>query len=258
MTNNSPPSDPPNTPRHVLWTGGWDSTFWILYLTLVEKQPVQPHYLLLPTRGSTPYELRAMEMIRNAIARQDGSGLLLDTHAFDTARLPVREITREMHRALTERYNIGIQYLWIAEYAHHQQIDSLDLCIHIDDKAYLPATVVRAASNIDNDAPEMLFKRLSFPILDLSKPEMNAAARKHGFTDILNYSWFCHNPTRSGRPCGFCGPCRWTAEEGLGWRLPLSSKMRRALVDRIIRKVPGFRLRRLIRERTDPLMRQLG
>ena len=258
MTDNPLPSDPPTAPRHVLWTGGWDSTFWILYLTFIEKRPVQPHYLLLPTRGSTPYELHAMEEIRSAVARRDGSGLLLDTHTFDTAHLPVQETTREMHRALTARYNIGIQYLWIAAYAHYQQINSLDLCIHIDDKAYHPATVLRESSDIHSDAPETLFKHLSFPILDLSKPEMNTAARKHGFLDILNHSWFCHNPTRSGRPCGFCGPCRWTAEEGLDWRLPFSSKMRRALVDHIIRKVPGFRLRRLIRKRTDSLMRQLG
>ena len=38
--------------KKVLWTGGWDSTFRVLYLVLVEKCQVQTYYIIDPFRWS--------------------------------------------------------------------------------------------------------------------------------------------------------------------------------------------------------------
>lgn len=51
---------------HLLWTGGWDSTYRLLYL-LWEGKQVQPHYIIDTHRPSSGHELRAMEAIRASI-----------------------------------------------------------------------------------------------------------------------------------------------------------------------------------------------
>ena len=37
-----------DSPRRLLWTGGWDSTYRLLDLLLVQKQHVQPYYVEMP------------------------------------------------------------------------------------------------------------------------------------------------------------------------------------------------------------------
>jgi hypothetical protein len=54
---------------------------------------------------------------------------------------------------------------------------------------------------------------------------MHEIARQHGFADVMALTWFCHSP-RNDKPCGVCNPCEYTIEEGLGWRVPWSSKIR--------------------------------
>ncbi len=51
----------------MFWTGGWDSTYRLLYLVLVKKQPVQPYYIIDPDRASFPTEIRAMVRIKEMI-----------------------------------------------------------------------------------------------------------------------------------------------------------------------------------------------
>jgi len=49
---------------NLLWTGGWDSTFRLLYLVFVEKRRVQPYYIVDTERRSTLNELKTMHLIR--------------------------------------------------------------------------------------------------------------------------------------------------------------------------------------------------
>ena len=53
-------------PGHVrlLWTGGWDSTFQLLRLLLVQGRHVTPYYLMRDRRPSVPFELETMTRIR--------------------------------------------------------------------------------------------------------------------------------------------------------------------------------------------------
>ena len=39
-------------PINLFWTGGWDSTYRLLYLLIVEKKYVQPYYIIDLTRKS--------------------------------------------------------------------------------------------------------------------------------------------------------------------------------------------------------------
>src|SRR5690606_27828699 len=65
-----------------------------------------------------------------------------------------------------------------------------------------------------------LFAAFRFPLVKLTKLEMAEIARDMAFEDLLELTWFCHQPTRVGSPCGRCNPCKYTIKNGLQRRVP--------------------------------------
>ncbi|MEX0606544.1 MAG: hypothetical protein WD138_00790, partial [Halofilum sp. (in: g-proteobacteria)] len=194
---------------------------------------------------STDFELRAIDTIRDeAVAR---GATIAPVHIERVDRIAIGAQAAAEHRALAREFDIGAQYLWLSEYARRQGLSELELCIHVDDKAYAAVRALPASNDEDAGAEPGLFRFFAFPVLEVSKLEMWQTARTQGFADLLEQTWFCHIPTRSGRACGFCGPCRWTHGEGLAHRLTRSAHVRRALDDRLISRVPSHRLRFALR-----------
>lgn len=218
----------------ILWTGGWDSTFRVLYATLVEGKRVEPHYIIDTGRPSSLRELKAIA---------DVKALLKGSHPDAYERIDSLEITSkdeipedaEITQAwirLKQRSHLGGQYDWLARYAHSKSLTGLELSAHVDDKLYdflqghverAPSGGYRIKTTVDSD--ERIFSRFEFPILNYSKTHMRDLAKAHGFLTILEKSWFCHEP-RGGMPCGMCNPCAYTVEEGMGYRLPRDARFR--------------------------------
>jgi 7-cyano-7-deazaguanine synthase len=71
----------------------------------------------------------------------------------------------------------------------------------------------------------MVFGRLDFGMLDVSKAEAKRVAQESGWTPIMRRTWFCHAPV-NGRPCGTCNPCKDAMVEGMRWRMPPSARLR--------------------------------
>ena len=235
----------------LLWTAGWDSTFRLLSAVLVHHKTVQPYYLTDPGRPSTPNELSAMDRIAAQLAARHppASALVkkpLVSSVADVA--PDAETTARFER-LRARSHLGGQYDWLARFALQRGLTDLELAVHRDDKAavFLEPHVVRDDPGGDPgfrlrpDPPDddlRLFERFRFPVFDLTKVAMDGMARERGFAELMELTWFCHLPTPDGKPCGRCNPCRYTAEEGLGRRIPLGVKLRnrrRRVVERIKR-----------------------
>src|SRR4249919_454123 len=65
----------------LFWTGGWDSTYRLLWLLLVEGRHVEPIYLVDETRRSLHVERRTMQHLRERLAEIDPQtrNLLLPT-----------------------------------------------------------------------------------------------------------------------------------------------------------------------------------
>ena len=223
----------------LLWTAGWDSTFRLLVSLLVRRKEVWPYYLTDPGRPSTQFELRAMERIAAAVAARfpQTAGMLHKPAVTGVADLrPDPEITGRFER-LRARSHLGGQYDWLARFAVQNGLTDLELSVHQDDKAaiFLQPYVVRDDNGGDpvyrlrDDPPDddlRIFEHFRFPIFDLTKRDMERAAREHGFADVMELTWFCHIPTPQGEPCGRCNPCRYTIEEGLGRRIPLRTRVR--------------------------------
>jgi len=55
----------------------------------------------------------------------------------------------------------------------------------------------------------------------MTKKDMLLKAKENGWMEMIS---FCRRP-KNGRPCGLCGPCSDAIEFGLGFRLPLKSRV---------------------------------
>ncbi len=230
--------DPPCV--RILWTGGWDSSFRVLWL-MSQAAPgtvIEPYYVVDPNRTSTSHELRAIAEIGEAVTQRFGVRGVTLRPLIQLTQEQVTGTVRASYRALCRQHYIGPQYAWLASTLARSRVTDLELCIHVDDRAH---TVVRPWSRVSQNshchfyeldttldlpaAIKTVFGCYRFPILDWSKRRMADWATASGALDILQRSWFCHSPTSQGRPCGTCGPCIYTIEEGLSHRLPRRARM---------------------------------
>ncbi|NRR75753.1 hypothetical protein HRD57_10360 [Tetragenococcus halophilus] len=71
--------------NNILWTGGWDSTFRVLSLVILQNKEVQPYYIIDPGRASNEVELLTMEKIKKEVVRKfpNTKGLIKKTISKD-------------------------------------------------------------------------------------------------------------------------------------------------------------------------------
>jgi hypothetical protein len=214
----------------ILWTGGWDSTFRVLYLVIIKKEFVQPYYIVDPFRWSLLQELQAMSRIRQSLRRKfpEICNLLLPTKMFD--KTDIREDVNIAKSYAPLKQRLGGQYEWLAMWAKQIEINGIELVIEKTDSKLgcLPVVgkYLKKEENglVIDDAyagsPEhILFQYFLFAITDTSKLDMLRLATENGFEDLLGLTWFCHRPKFFSQPCGTCNPCKSTKHKGLGYRL---------------------------------------
>lgn len=197
----------------LLWTGGWDSTFRLLQLLLIEKRNVQPVYVMDVSRYSMNRELETMRKISAMVQqRLDRSVSLYPTKFFLLSDFPEIQEIKDRYVALKNRFHVARQYYWLALIAENQQWNSVELCM---ERFPAPSELQYAVFNdIEGENPTLndtweaeLFKYWSFPLIAIRKTEMKTIAENHGFIDILQKRWFCLRPVR-GKCCGSCRPCK--------------------------------------------------
>lgn len=224
---------------HLLWTGGWDSTFRLLQLLLLHRVVVVPHYLKDPTRASAQTELSTMARIGDHLreAYPHVRTLLQPLRVAavdDVAEDP--EIAAAL-REIRKRIFIGSQYAWLPAFCKHNAIAGMELSVHVDDKVQAlvapfvaefehPAGYrsIRLDPRHAESAESRLFRYFSFPLFHIDKVGMDERAEAEGWSAIMDMTWFCHAPVH-GRPCGICAPCVYTIEEGLARRVPASRRV---------------------------------
>lgn len=222
---------------HILWTGGWDSTFRIVQLARAGKE-VQPHYIADHSRASISKEISVMHEARQTINHRFRGAHIREVYVQDLSRIRIYDDFSAAYQSLRSRGWIGSQYKYIASYARMKGIKRLELSIERGNQGDTNRTNIPRAENtvvdqhghrvISSKAPEdlkTLFGSFSFPIVELTKNNMRELAREWGQLDILNQTWFCHQPFL-GQPCGSCNPCMHTFEAGLGYRFTGLSRAR--------------------------------
>lgn len=232
------PSSLNEKPINLLWSGGWDSTFRLLFLLLVEKKKVKPYYIIDHERKSTPNEFQAMEAIKKDLflKHPETEHLLLPLIIGHRPELDPKESVTQKWMELREEFKLGIQYGWVSLFAEKQGLHDLEFCIEKRVplgrcfSKYKKDFVGKGHECRISDNPQddiiTLFKFFRFPILHVTKPGMERVARKHGFLDILNKCWFCHTPLKNGKPCEVCLPCKTAREAGYSHGLPKTNWFR--------------------------------
>ncbi len=228
---------------NLLWTGGWDSTYRLCELILVKKRVVNPIYIIDPSRKSVAEEVKAMMVIRKGIMEKgvDYKPLLKPVQVVIKDDIPQNKAITEQYEAIVKNYGrLGRQYEWLARYA--SWTDLCEIEIGVEGASSFPRRPVYAQlekelvsqgdsliiGDILDDNLFSFFKRFSFPIFDKPKFRLLQLAKAQGFYDLMLKTWFCHNP-RKGKACGTCRPCEQVMCENMGFRMPLSGKIRYAL-----------------------------
>ena len=106
---------------YVFWTGGYDSTFRIIQLSLY-KVFIQPIYIS-DNRLSEKNELQAISEITSLLKNRDETKALF----FDLIYVEKHSIKSNIditnsYLKLWEKYKLGSQYDWLARYAHEHNI----------------------------------------------------------------------------------------------------------------------------------------
>ena len=231
---------------NIFWTGGWDSTFRILQLLVVEKKTVQPYYIIDSTRKSTEAELTAMNTIRTGMCQKFPfiEELLRPTIIVKLVEIDKEKILLPNFERLTKSVVLGGQYAWLAAYCEEAGIHDMELSIQrpgrmhdlINDKMKLLQNGKDVVCVIDEKTKYSdlytLLKYYRFPILNLTKPDMTPIAEKAGFIDLMDLTWFCHNPRDNNTTCGMCGPCITAIRQGMGRKVSFSGHIRYQLIVR--------------------------
>src|SRR5687768_11144866 len=116
---------------HLLWTGGWDSTFRLLDLTINQKRAVQPHYIVNFSRPSMALELCTQAKLRKMLYASfpQTQALIQPTRLYNIAELPEDTTVQAQFLALQCKYHIGSQYAWIANFAQMFADSPLELSL---------------------------------------------------------------------------------------------------------------------------------
>lgn len=208
--------------HHVFWTGGRDSSFRVLQVLFNTDKKVQPHYVIRHEE-STGNEIDAMNSIRRELTRSypQARPRLLPTIYINEELIPgFREID-EAIQELRKSIRVHEQYQILASYCKDAKVGPIELSYE------------RATYDGDEGAPIEAYFGKKFPFEDLLHPlegrtkmDCYREAKEQGWHELLNMTSFCRRPRRKGRPCGTCGPCCDAVIEGMGFRLPFTSRVK--------------------------------
>jgi 7-cyano-7-deazaguanine synthase in queuosine biosynthesis len=208
----------------LFWTGGWDSTFRLVQLLMTTGSMVQPHYIVR-SEDVTGIEISTMIKIRRAIVRTypEVDARFLPTIYTNEDLITRHEDIKEQVEKIRAQVKVNEQYHILADYCRERNIAQAEVSL----VQYPGMDAEERLSKQFMNAPA--FKSFTFPVIHLSKTDMDKIAREQHWEEIMYLSSFCRRPPKS-KPCGVCGPCTDAVIRGMGFRLPFSSRMKAKLL----------------------------
>lgn len=220
--------------RYALWTGGWDSTFMLIYL-LKKGYTVQPIYIIDENRLSLKQEDIAMNKIRKAMKKHRfWGGTLLPTQTYSISEIPPNKTITRAWQSIHDDTKLGSQHEWLARFAEYK---NLDLYLGHEKGTSPNGHMTRTLKTytVLKKTPEgflivdpekstqkgsIVLGKMIFPIMDFTEKDMLDKVKEWKVEDVMQHIWFCHNPTSDGKPCGKCHPCTVKFDSGLSFLLP--------------------------------------
>lgn len=221
-----------NNIYYVYWTGGYDSTFRLCEMLIVENKIVQPIYvsLVLDNDCKTEESCNKLWLRRNRKEERKAMNEIINKlHSKfpKTVRtlLPLIEIDEEINddlfnfqfekkfyrNNLFPRKRRKHQYLFLSKYAYYNKtpIDIGVLGIHQKSKFanFLKYNLKRTTDNFVVPLIGHPLSYINFPLYGRTKEILLEQAKENDFDDILQLTWSCWFP-KNGKPCGKCPMCK--------------------------------------------------
>ncbi|PXY43701.1 adenine nucleotide alpha hydrolase family protein [Flavobacterium hydrophilum] len=222
-------------PTHnLLWTSGWDSTFRLLQIILIEKETVQPIYVIDKNRKSLNKELETIEIIKEKIKELHFEAYKRILPVWYVGEeLTINKEIQESSQYIKTLAKMGSQHEWLAQFCFNHNLENIEMsldknpCVNSFTHFLVTNYIVTDYSKTDNkklyNIIDVIFKYFSFPVINLSKQEMNIIAKSNNWENIMVLTWFCHKPKRN-KPCGKCVPCTTVIKKKMGFRIPLINR----------------------------------
>ncbi|MBR0141901.1 MAG: hypothetical protein IJM19_06620 [Ruminococcus sp.] len=221
----------------ILWTGGWDSTYRLVELSM-RNIHIVPVYILDKGRKSRNIEISTMRKILSALRNKKGTQAEIDdVKIINMDKIPLNESITKAFNELSETVKLGSQYEWIGrlsavykglEIGIEKPHGEYSGCMTVIQK-YGKLIKVNDSYVVDHEQSSetllLVFGNLSFPICKTTELEMVKNIKSWGYEDIMKMIWFCHTPI-NGKPCGFCRPCQQKMECNMEWLLPKQAQKR--------------------------------
>jgi 7-cyano-7-deazaguanine synthase in queuosine biosynthesis len=203
---------------NIFWTGGLDSTFRLVQLLTTTKNKIQPHYLL-NAEESTGVEIDTMIEIRRQIKKMfpEVSDRFLPTKYTDAASITDYTDTRKQVEELRQSVKVNLQYILMSNYCRSNNIEKIEIAV---------TSLSGEKGLFKHYRAYPIFKYFSYPTIDLRKKDMIQTAKNSGWVNILYMTSFCRRPHKRIKACGMCGPCTDAVLSGLGFRLPIISRIK--------------------------------
>jgi len=218
--------------HHIYWTGGFDSTYRLCEMLIIEKKKVQPIYVSLPLDNDCVTEEKCDKVWVRRNRKEERTAMknvieLLHQQFPYTKKtlLPTIEIKKEIADSdfnmkfeeefykhnLWPRKRKKHQYLFLAKFAyyHKKYIDIGVLGIHKSSifGQYLLNNLEERDNNLYLKDINHPLGYLNFPLYGRSKQELLKKSKTYKFDTMLNVSWSCWFPVK-GKPCKKCPMCR--------------------------------------------------
>ena len=212
-----------NNQHYIFWTGGFDSTFSIMYFLHYSKNNIQPIYIknncvdgirslfgYCNGRQNKIKELETMNKIRNQLSPNFASRLLptifIDDLKLDDDILQSSNISYKNGLG-TRRVN---QYTYIAQVCKNFNINGIVSVIYQQGDSW-NKNILPEIKNVNSSEAYStkfeLYSRMRFPLINFTKRELYNISKLLNFNNILEITWSCWIPI-DGKPCNKCNMCK--------------------------------------------------
>ena len=219
--------------HYLFWTGGYDSTFRLCQLLLVEDKPVRPIYLMcgnvddsddwltMVSRKNVSTEITTMKDIRTELLRNNThlANKFLPTFYVVSIKknLETTAKFKRLHKYLKYFSRDINQYERMARFSKEFKFPievGLENCGTGLDEATKGKRVGQGSScQLMNNLPLKyqdleIFRDFRFPICHLTKEEMKTISLNNNFYYLLVMTFSCWYPDKDGNACGKCQMCK--------------------------------------------------
>lgn len=179
----------------MFWTGGWDSTFRVIKLYRLGAT-IQPIYVIDRSRISYTKELESIEKITEGLTKKfpQSEGIILPLIILENKDIPHNIYLKILHKYLRKKVHLGSQYYYLARIA--KKYPGIELSLHEEDlyRFFNKSQLLKIRDDRTGDNWKVnpkkvdffrrqFFSNMTFPLVEISKPEMKLISEKDNFFD---------------------------------------------------------------------------